>query len=129
MNVREFEIAKLHLKAKTHGEILNVIKSFGTYGCILGCMYLMFDGLKTISSANPDGINAIALVVKNLNFSSIVSYIVAAGCATGWAAERRGKKRLVAAQSKNRKTIEAADSYHEGSGLTETGDTPPSIAE
>jgi hypothetical protein len=124
LNKNQLEFAKLRLGAEKLGQILNFFKSLATLGTILCCIYLIFDSLVQMAHANPQGVNAIAEVVKNLGIGSILGYVVAAGCAGGWAMERKGKKRLLVDYANRRATREAGDAYHESSGLTESGDTP-----
>lgn len=124
MNKNELEFAKLRLGAEKFGKVLNFFKALATLGTILGCIYLIFDALVLMANANPEGVSAIAEVVKNLEIGSILGYVVAAGCAGGWMLERKGKKRLLVDYANRRATREAGDAYHESSGLTESGDTP-----
>lgn len=124
MNKNQLEFAKAQLRAKNFGAVLNFLKTLATLACILACVYLIFDALKSMANSNPEGVNAIAGVVEKLNIGSILSYVVAAGCAGGWALERKGKKRLLAGFARERADAERNDSYHASSGLTESGDTP-----
>lgn len=124
MTKQEFELRKLQIEAAKREPLYDFLKSIATLCTIIICIYLIFEGLKVIATANPDGISALAVVVKNLNISGIMSYIVAAGCATGWAYERKGKKRLLKGYGAKRMGVEANDAYHGSSGLTESGETP-----
>jgi hypothetical protein len=124
LNKNELEFAKLRLGAEKLGQVLNFFKTIATLGTVLFCIYIIFNALVSMAHANPEGVSAIAEVVKNLEIGSILGYVVAAGCAGGWALERKGKKRLLVDYANRRATREGGDAYNESSGLTESGDTP-----
>lgn len=124
MNKNELEFARLQVDAKKHGAILNFLKTLATLATILGSIYIIFEGLKSIANSSPAGFTALSEVVRHLNISGILAYVVAAGCAGGWAMERRGRKRLLPGFSEQRRQVEASDPYHGTSGLTVSGDTP-----
>lgn len=124
MTKQELELRKLQIEAAGREPRYDFLKSIATLCTIIVCVYIIFDGLKVIATANPKGISALAVMVKNLNISGIMSYIVAAGCAAGWAFERKGKKRLLKGYGADRKRVEENDAYHGSSGLTESGETP-----
>jgi hypothetical protein len=127
LNKNDLEFEKIQAGAKKHGANLNFLKTIATLATILGCVYIIFEGLKSIANSSPAGVSALAEVVRHLNISGILGYVVAAGCAGGWAMERKGKKRLLPGFAAQRRQVEAGDSYHGTSGLTDSGDTPTSI--
>lgn len=124
MNKNELILAQLQINASLHKAKLATIDNLAKLCCVVAIVYLIMAGLKDISSANPDGISALAQLAKNLNISGIVGYVLAVGTTTGWWIERKGKKRLVAQSAERRHKREADDPYHASSGLTQTGDTP-----
>jgi len=124
LNKNDLELARIKASATRHGQVLNVVKTCLTLGTMLGCVYMVVDGLKFMVTADPAGVSAIAEVVKNLNIGGILAYVLAAGSTGGWYMERRGKKRLLGEYAENRRRLESHDAYRGSSGLTASGDTP-----
>lgn len=124
MNKNQLEFAKLQLGAKKFGALCMLAKHFGTLFCLYWCARALFDGLTSLSAANPAAIHALAELVKNLKLGTITAYLVAVGTSAGWIYERRGKKRLLREHAGKRRSLESDDAYRGSSGLTESGDTP-----
>lgn len=124
MNKNELDFEKTKIQASKFKEGLVFFSLVVKLTAFVLTIYIIMDGLRYIVSANPDAINALAEVVKNLQLSKILGYILAMGCATGWALERKGKKRLLPAKAAARHALEQNDPYHPPSGLTPAGDTP-----
>ncbi|MTW11402.1 hypothetical protein GM658_12425 [Pseudoduganella eburnea] len=126
MNKNELLLEQARIAASLQKAKLATFDNVAKIAGAVLIIYLVMSGLKEISAANPAGISALAVLVKNLNISGILGYVLAAGSTTAWYLERKGKKRIVEKAAKARHRREANDPYHPSSGLTHTGDTPES---
>lgn len=124
VNRNELALAKARNTAQIVAQIVGLLKTCVTAGCIVLCIWLIMDGLQSMVKADAAAISALATVVEKLNISAIVGWIVGlAGVGYG-VLERRGKKRLLPGYAAKRRKMEQNDPYHASSGLTESGDTP-----
>lgn len=126
MNKNELTLETLKISAHRYTLTLNFLATSFKIAAAVGIIFIIMEGLRDIVGANPDGIKALAEVVRYLNVSTIIGYVLAAGCAGGWFLERKGKKRLLPQKAAARHKLEQHDAYHPPSGLTPTGDTPES---
>lgn len=124
MTKNELELAKLTAASRNLGLWLGFAKHVVTGLTVVGLAHVVFIGLTEIVAAKPDSLNALATVVEKMKIGSWFGYLVAVGAGGGWIAERRGKKRAIRQLDARRKHLERDDPYHDGSGLTETGETP-----
>lgn len=124
LNKNELEFAKLNASSRNLGLWLGFAKHVVTALAVVGLAHVMFLGLTNIVAAKPDSLNALAIVIEKMRLGSWFGYLVAMGASGGWFFERRGKKRAVRQLDTRRNRLEHNDPYHEGSGLTETGETP-----
>lgn len=126
MNKNELTLETLKVSAYKFKVTLNFIGSALKLVAGVSIIYIIMEGLRDIVGANPEGIKALAEVVKQLKVSTIMGYVLAAGCGSAWYMERKGKKRLLRTRAAERHTLEQSDPYHPACGLTPTGDTPTS---
>lgn len=124
MNKNELALESLKISAYRFKLVLNFLTTVCKLAAGVGVIYIIMAGLREISGANPVGIKALAELVKELKVSTIVGYVLAAGCAGGWYLERKGKKRLLPKKAAARHQLEQSDPYNPACGLTPTGDTP-----
>jgi hypothetical protein len=124
VNKHQVAIAQANRGAQIFSECISLLKTCATVACIVGCIWIIMDGLKSMVQANPANISAMSQVVEKLNISSIMGWLVGLGGVGYGAIERSGRKRLLTGYAKQRRAIEANDPYNASSGLTETGDTP-----
>lgn len=124
MNKNELILRQTQIAASRFSAVLNAIVKVAQIALGVLAIKLIMDGLADISSKNPEGVSALAAVVKNLNVSGIMGWVFGVGSAGAFLVERRGKKRLINKVAQLTREVEADDPYHPSSGLTETGDTP-----
>lgn len=124
MNKNDLALAKLQTSASKFDSVMSLAKTIVTNLTILGCVWIGFAGVKEITMSNPDGVNAVAAIVKNLNLGSWLGYIWGGVATGGYILERRGKKRLLKPYADQRTVREENDPYHGSSGLNESGDSP-----
>jgi hypothetical protein len=124
VNKQDLALAKLQTSASKFGAVMTFAKTIANNATILGCMWIAFAGLKEITMSNPDGVHAVAELVKNLNLGSWLGYIWGGVATGGYMLERRGKKRLLKPYADQRTAREVNDPYHGSSGLNESGDSP-----
>lgn len=104
--------------------VCGIIKHFITIGGVLGALYIIFEGLKPFLKSDPQVLMVMVQILDKLNIYNITGYIVAAGASTGWALERKGKKRAIKEKGRYQALAESLDAYRSTSGLTSSGDTP-----
>ena len=124
MNKNELAIETQRISAFRFKLIINLLTTACKLAAGVAAIWMIMAALREISGANPAGIKALAELAKELHLSTTVGYLLAAGCAGGWALERKGKKRLLPKKAAERHKIERDDAYHPPCGLTPTGDTP-----
>ncbi len=102
----------------------DIIVLLAKLGTVIACVYIIMSQLVLLAEKNPDAINSVALVVKNLSVHNIVLYIVAAsGVGYGYL-ERKGKKRAIQKMAQYQYKLEEKDPYRGSSNLTSQGDSP-----
>jgi hypothetical protein len=111
MNKNELTLEQAKIAASRYKETLIFLTFCARIVGALGVTYIIMAGLREIAGANPEGIKAIALVVKELKLSAVMGYILAGGCAGGWYLERKGKKRMLASEAAARRQRELDDPY------------------
>lgn len=121
-----FELEKAKVLAKIHmwTQVKDVVVLLAKLSCVCLCIFLIMDGLVAMADNNPDAINAIANVVKNMKVSNIILYIVTATSLGYGYNERRGKKRAIQKMADYQYQVEQGDPYRGSSKLTSQGDTP-----
>jgi hypothetical protein len=120
------ELKRIEVSAsvKKFGQICTTIKYIFGVICVLGSIAIIMYGIQPFSGSNPESLNAIAHIIKNINFLNSSSYVMAFMFGGGWYFERRGKKRAIAKKGEYQKKVEQNDLYRSSSCLTESGDTP-----
>ena len=108
-------MAEIQASAVRFAEIMGIIRLVVVGGIILGCVYLIFEGLQPILTREPDAIQAFASVVRALSLSQIVLALVSLGTTSAWLLERRGKKRALKEKAKFQRQIEQGDTYRSSS--------------
>lgn len=111
----DLRMAEIQASAVRFAEIMGIIRLVVVGGIILGCVYLIFEGLQPILTREPDAIQAFASVVRALSLSQIVLALVSLGTTSAWLLERRGKKRALKEKAKFQRQIEQGDTYRSSS--------------
>jgi hypothetical protein len=102
----------------------DVVKKVLTSATVLGCVWIVIQGVVNLAEKTPSTVAALASVVKELRLHTIVGYIVGTAGLTAWYAERQGKKRAIRENGNLRHRLEKDDAYNSRSGLDPSGDTP-----
>ena len=124
LNKHELELERQKINAEKWGMFYGYLKTLTNGIVFVICVKFFSDMLMSLASANTDTVTALAQLVEKFNLGTVSGYVLCGVASVGWARERAGKKRVLKKLDEQRKSNEAHDAYHAGSGLTPTGDTP-----
>lgn len=125
MNKNELELRRLSIKSADFAAKMHVFQHFITMSAILGCMYLVMNGLQVMVASQPESLNSLALVIEKFQFNQVFGYLFGCLGGLGWYSERKGKQRAYKELGRKRAAIERNDPYHASSELDANGLTPP----
>jgi hypothetical protein len=118
------EVERIRASAMKFGKVVDLLKTLCHLSAAVWIIYIISQCIQSIVTANPDGIKAVAVLMKNMQIGSILHWVLTGALGTGMVIERRGRKRLLQGYAADRNKAEENDEYAPSSGLTPTGDTP-----
>ena len=126
MDKREFELSKLAVKAQRLESYLSIVRLLIVCGALLFAIHLILSGIEQMLGQSADQISALAVFVESFHLGSIFGYVLAAIFGLAWRVERKGKDRAIRQKGHFQEIAENNEPNRSSSGLTETGQTPPS---
>ncbi len=124
MNKNELEAHLITTRAQTLDTAMATTARIATGLFVFLSISALMEGLQEIVSAEPEAINALAKVIKNLNVNGMLGTFVGLLGTGGWFYERKGKQRAIRKLADCRRDTEKNDPDRSSSNLDHNGHTP-----
>lgn len=123
-NKYDVELAKNYRAAMVVAEVGKIVKMIVLGLVVMGCLWVIMDGLENLLVGDDKQILAISEVVDKFGFATIFHVLIEAVLLIALGVTHITKKKAIAEKSNMRKQLEANDPYRGSSGLTPTGGNP-----